>query len=389
MTARTKPYRIAILFEYATLNGGERSMLASLDWLKQHESSLEFIAIAPEAGPLAGELRGRGIDVLPWGLSDNAGPRPTREQQELSLLGLVRQAAPDLVHANSLAMGRLTGSVAGRLTLPTTSHLRDIIHVSASAMSDLNRNRRLFAVSQATCDAHVARGMDADRVVVVRNGIDLGLFQPRPRQGWLRQELGLPDSAVLLATIGQIGLRKGQDVLAEAAPEIVQAIPDAHFLILGTRSSTKAESIEFEQAIHQRFAGHGLTPHLHCLGYRDDVAALLTEIDLLVHPANQEPYGRVLLEAAASGVSVVATDVGGTGEIVANGVTGQLVPPRDPNALVTAVIGLLQDRRLMQSMSIAARQRAVSEFEIRHSAQRLAEEWKKVLATDETRIEHG
>jgi glycosyltransferase involved in cell wall biosynthesis len=382
MTARTKPDRIAILFEYATLNGGERSMLACLDWLQQHEPSLEFVAIAPKAGPLAKELAQRGIDVLPWYLGSDPTSPPTREQLESHLLELMQRASPDLLHANSLAMGRLTGSVADRLAIPTSSHLRDIIHISASAMADLNRNRRLIAVSRATRDAHVARGMNADRVVVVRNGINLEQFQPRPRQGWLRQELGLPDSAVLLATIGQIGLRKGQDVLAEAAPEIVRAIADAHFLILGSRSSTKAESIEFEQAIHRRFAEHGLTTHLHCMGYRDDVATLLTELDLVVHPANQEPYGRVLLEAAASGVPVVATDVGGTAEIVIDGMTGRLVPPRDSKGLATAVIGLLQDRELMQSMSIGARECAVSEFEISRCGHRLAEEWKKVLATD-------
>jgi glycosyltransferase involved in cell wall biosynthesis len=382
MPARTKPDRIAILFEYATLNGGERSMLACLDWLQQHEPSLEFVAFAPEVGPLAEELTQRKIEVLPWLVGSDLTPRPTREQLESHLLELVRRASPNLLHANSLAMGRLTGSVANRLAVPTSSHLRDIIHISASAMADLNRNRRLIAVSHATRDAHLARGMEPDRVVVVRNGIDLGQFQPRPRQGWLRQELGLPDSALLLATIGQIGLRKGQDVLAEAAPEIVRAIPDAHFLILGTRSSTKAESIEFEQAIHRRFAEHGLTSLLHGIGYRDDVATLLTELDLVVHPANQEPYGRVLLEAAASGVPVVATDVGGTAEIVIDGVTGRLVPPRDPKALATAVIGLLQDQKLMQSMSIAARERAVSEFEISRSGRRLAAEWKKVFATD-------
>jgi glycosyltransferase involved in cell wall biosynthesis len=380
MTARTKPDRIAILFEYATLNGGERSMLACLDWLRHHEPSLEFVAIAPEVGPLAEELADRGIEVLPWLLGSDHTSRPTREQLESHLLETVRRTSPNLLHANSLAMGRLTGSVADRLSIPTSSHLRDIIHVSASAMTDLNRNWRLIAVSQATRDAHVARGMEPDRVVVVRNGIDLAQFTPRPRLGWLRQELGLPDSAVLLATIGQIGLRKGQDVLAEAAPEIVRAVPSVHFLILGTRSSTKAESIEFEQAIHRRFAEHGLTSHLHCIGYRDDVAALLTEIDLIVHPANQEPYGRVLLEAAASGVPVVATDVGGTAEIVIDGVTGQLVPSRDPKALATAVIGLLQDQELMQSMSIAARERAVSEFEISRSAHRLAKEWKQIFS---------
>lgn len=357
-------------------------MLACLDWLRQHEPSLEFVAIAPNVGPLAEELAQRGIEVLPWFLGGDSTSRPTREQLESHLVELVHRASPDLLHANSLAMGRLTGSVASRLTIPTSSHLRDIIHVSASAMADLNRNRRLIAVSQATRDAHVARGMDPDRVVVVRNGIDLEQFQPRPRLGWLRHELGLPDSAVLLATIGQIGLRKGQDVLAEAAPDIVRAAPDVHFLILGVRSSKKAESIEFEQAIHHRFAEQGLTSHLHGLGYRDNVAALLNELDLVVHPANQEPYGRVLLEAAASGVPVVATDVGGTAEIVIDGATGRLVPPRDPKGLATAVIGLLRDQNLMESMSIAARERAVSEFEIGRSGHRLAEEWKKVLATD-------
>ena len=76
-------------------------------------------------------------------------------------------------------------------------------------------------------------------------------------------------------------------------------------------------------------------------------------------------------------------------EIVIDGVTGQLVPPRDQKSLATAVISLLQDRGLMQSMSIAARERAVSEFEISRSALRLAEEWKKVLATEGTRIDHG
>jgi glycosyltransferase involved in cell wall biosynthesis len=358
-------------------------MLACLDWLLQHDPSLEFVAIAPDVGPLAEQLTQRRIEVLPWHLGGDPTLRPTREQLESHLLEAVRLATPDLLHANSLAMGRLTGRVAERLAIPTSSHLRDIIHISASAMADLNRNRRLIAVSQATRDAHVARGMDADRVVVVRNGIDLGKFQPRPRQGWLRRELGLTDSAVLLATIGQIGLRKGHDVLAAAAPEVVRVAPDVHFLILGTRSSTKAESIEFEQAIHHRFAEQGLTSHLHCIGYRDDVVTLLTELDLVVHPANQEPYGRVLLEAAASGVPVIATDVGGTAEIVIDGETGRLVPPRAPKALATAVIGLLQDRELMQSMSIAARERAVSEFEISRSARRLAEDWKRVLATDE------
>lgn len=357
-------------------------MLACLDWIRQHDSNFEFVAIAPEIGPLAQELTRREIEVLPWFSGSDPTTRPTRLERESQLLQLVERASPDLLHANSLSMGRLTGSIARRLMIPTSTHLRDIIHVSASAMAELNCNRRLIAVSQATVEAHVARGMERERIVVIRNGVDLAQFQPRPRQGWLRRELQLADSSLLIATIGQIGLRKGQDVLAIAAPDIIRQIPSAHFLMLGERTSTKLESIEFEQSIHRSFAEQNLTKHLHMLGYRNDVATLLPEIDLIVHPANQEPFGRVLLEAAASGVPVVATRVGGTEEIVVDGVTGILVPARDPAALADAVVGLLRDASQREAMSVAARHHAVGNFEITQCARQLVEEWRRLIESN-------
>lgn len=378
MTPGTKPRRIALLFEYATLNGGERSMLACLDWMKQHDTRFEFVAIAPGTGYLADALLERGIRVIPWQTGSAHSAVPSREGAELRLQDAVRDADPALLHANSLAMGRLTGRVAGRLSIPTSSHLRDILKLSSAATADLNRNQRLIAVSQATRDFHTARGMDVHRVVVIRNGLNLVQFQPRPARGWLRRELGLPEGVVLLATIGQIGLRKGQNILAAAAPEIVSSIPDAHFLMIGERSSIKAESIEYEESIRHSFDAHDLSSHLHCLGRRDDIPNLLTEIDLIVHPANQEPFGRVLLEAAACGIPVVATDVGGTSEIVVDGVTGRLVPPQNPHALAAAVTGLLVNVPLLKSMGIAARHRALTEFDVARSAESLLQEWDRL-----------
>ena len=379
MSPRTKSHRIALLFEYATLNGGERSMLACLDWLRSRETNFEFVAIAPGQGRLAEALAARGIELIPWTIAGTGAIRMSREQAELGLVEAVHQANPALLHANSLAMGRVTGAIAGRLSIPTSSHLRDILNLSHAAIADLNRNQLLIAVSQATRDSHVAQGLNADRVVVVRNGVDLVQLQPSPASGWLHRELQLPDSAILIATIGQIGLRKGQDVLAAAAPEIVRHVPDVQFLLIGERSSTKAESIEFEQAIERRFAEHNLASRLHRLGYRDDVPNVLAEINLIVHPAHQEPFGRVLLEAAACGVPVVATNVGGTSEIVIDGVTGRLVPPRDPQSLAAAAISLLMSNDQRQSMSRAARARAVSEFDVARSAERLLECWHTVI----------
>ena len=86
------------------------------------------------------------------------------------------------------------------------------------------------------------------------------------------------------------------------------------WLIIGQRFSEKEESRQFEAGLHQAGAGP-LAGRIHFLGVRDDIPEILNELTLLVHPARQEPLGRVLLEAAAAGVAVVATDVGGTREI--------------------------------------------------------------------------
>ena len=216
-------------------------------------------------------------------------------------------------------------------------------------------------------------------MVVIRNGIDLDQFKPRFPTGWLHDELGLNHESLLIACIGQIGLRKGQDVLAAAAPDIVTHVPNTHFLLIGERTSQKAESIEFEQTIHRLFDEAGLADHLHLLGNRDDVAEILGEIDLLIHPANQEPFGRVLLEASAAGVSIVATNVGGTSEIVLDGVTGRLIPSKDPIALADAVIKSLTDKTVSQQFRHAARERALNEFSINTAAQKLSEFWNVIL----------
>jgi glycosyltransferase involved in cell wall biosynthesis len=371
--------RIAVVFEFSTLNGGERSMLSVLDSLRRQEQYFEFFAIGPSVGRLAEALAERGICLIGWSPTHESGLRRATHEIEASFLSAIQSIKPDLVHANSLAMSRLLGRLSGSLEIPTTGHLRDIIKLSAAAIADLNRNRSLVAVSDATRVFHVGQGIEPNRISVVRNGIDLDRFRPRAPTGWLHSELGLERTAILITCIGQIGLRKGQDVLAAAAPEIVKQVPEAHFLLIGERTSQKAESIQFEQTIHQRFAELGLADRLHMLGYRDDVADVLGEVDLLVHPANQEPFGRVLLEASAAGVPIVATNVGGTSEIVIDRTTGHLVPPRDPRALAQAVIAVLTNKMESKRFRENGRSRAESEFEITHAAKRLKSVWDNVL----------
>jgi glycosyltransferase involved in cell wall biosynthesis len=110
-------------------------------------------------------------------------------------------------------------------------------------------------------------------------------------------------------------MRKGLDTLLAAAGRIAGGQPNAHFLIVGQRYSQKQEAFEYEAALHAVASQPPLAGRVHFLGLRDDMPGLLNELALLVHAARQEPLGRVLLEAAASAVPVIATAVGGTAEI--------------------------------------------------------------------------
>ncbi len=202
---------ILILCEYPTLNGGERSMLATLDGVRA--AGFAPAVIAPPDGPLAEALATRGIELIPFQCRAADGTRVAQDRLREQLAEIVLRRRPALLHANSLAMGRLSGPVAADCGVPSVAHLRDIIRLSAQAVADLNRNRRLLAVSMATREFHVAHGLDAEKTHVLYNGVDLDQFRPRSPTGYLHRELGLPADAQLIATIGQIGLRKGQDVL--------------------------------------------------------------------------------------------------------------------------------------------------------------------------------
>ena len=368
---------ILLLAEYPTLFGGEMSMLSTLDTVRA--AGFHVKVAAPPTGSLAEELARRDVAVVPFETNSADGLRLPLEELRRRLERLISHESPDLLHANSLSMGRVAGPVAARLGTPSIAHLRDIIKLSRAAVDDLNSHSRLVAVSQATRAFHVAAGLSANKTVVVYNGVDLELFRPQAATGYLHQELGLPDEARLIGTIGQVSLRKGLDVLLEAADLVVQQTADAHFLIVGARYSEKEESRQLEADL--RVTAERLSGRVHLLGIRTDIARLLPELTLLVHPARQEPLGRVLLEAAAAGVPIIATDVGGTREIFPpESHAACLVSPDDTPALADEIQHLLGDEAERQRMSVAACERAVTAFDDVQAGAALVEQYREVLA---------
>ena len=352
-------------------------MLATLEALGRTE--FEFVAAAPASGMLTERLEQCGVRVLPLDLRNEQGQKRSIEQINSHLVELVTRVTPDLVHSNSLAMGRMVGRIASQLPIPCTSHLRDIIRLNRTAVSDLNRNAGLIAVSNATRQFHAEQGVSPERFQVIYNGVDSELFRPAPATGILKRELGLSDSAVLLANIGQICLRKGQTLLARAAVSLAGEFPEANYLFIGQRHSRKDESVEYEDAIRLIFRRAGIEDRLFCPGFRQDIPAILNQVDLVVHTAHQEPLGRVLLEAASCGRPIIATEVGGTGEVLTDQVSAVLVPPGDLEALTAAIRRMLTDRDLRIRLGRKARKVAMDKFSLPTAAANVCAFWKSFL----------
>ncbi len=369
--------RIAVVCEYGTLNGGEQSLLAVLAHVPD---DLDITVLAPAEGRLAGELQTLGIAHRPLTLHDQQGRRRPAAESREHLTEAIHALSPQLVHANSLSMSRLLGSVREAMPTTCTGHLRDIIRLSQKAVDDLNRLDQLVAVSRATRDFHVSQGVEASRIGVCYNGVDCDRFQPRENTGWLHRELSLDPSATLIATIGQIGPRKGQDLLIKAVCRLSDQWPKLHLLIIGERYSTKTESREFELDLHRTVAAAGLSARVHWLGYRTDLDRLLNEIDLLVQSARQEPLGRVLLEGLAAGVPIIATDVGGTREIIDDNVSGWLLTPDDAELLAAAIARLSRDAETRSRLSAAARLTALERFSIEDHTSQLLCIWNSAVS---------
>ena len=363
--------RVLIPHEFPTVNGGERSLLACVPHL---ERRFDLVAFGPgsirgdpsplhEAWTAAGHgLVGGTVRGLIAAHRDRA-PDP------------VRALAPDLVHANGLAVARQLGRHRGVLPGKLTGHLRDIVNLSAAATADLARCGHLVAVSQAVKDHHVARGLPAEKVTVVHNGIDpvvflAGLDEEECRRS-VRAELNIPGDAPVVLAVGQIILRKAWDVLAEAAA----GVPDAYFLCVGERHSRKAETVAYEAAAFARLDTNA-PGRVRRLGRRGDVARLMRAADVLAHPARQEPFGRVLLEAAAAGLPIVACEVGGTREMLGDAFVP--VPTGDAAALAAAITGVLDDPTRRTALRDDGRKRA-GLFPVEKSAAGLAAVWAGVL----------
>lgn len=292
----------------------------------------------------------------------------------LRLRRLFRDFGADVVNTHSGRDTQVAGlaarSLVGRrrprvvrtrhLALPITSRF------TYSILPD-----HVVAVSRFVGDYLVSAGVPASQVTAVPTGIDLAHYAPVSGGGSLRGELGLAADTVLVGTVAILRIKKGHADLLEAARTILVAYPDTHFVIAGDGPQ--------EPNLRRRVAELGLESRVHLLGLRRDVINVLQSLDLFVLPTHQEALGTAFIEAAAMGLPVVATAVDGVPEVVADGETGLLVPPRDPSAVSAAICGLLADPGRRRVLGDNGRRRVGREFSRQAMAEGMLAVYRRLL----------
>jgi glycosyltransferase involved in cell wall biosynthesis len=209
---------------------------------------------------------------------------------------------------------------------------------------------RLVAVSEDTKRAYERQGYPRGRIEVVYNGVE-----PGGSVRDVRSELGVPDGRPLVGEVGRLCDVKGQRELIAALAQL----PNVHAVLLGADVERGGA---FQAELERDAERLGVRDRVVFAGHREDAAGLLGGLDVLALPSWTEGLPLVVLEAMARGRAVVATPVGGTPEVVEDGETGLLVPPRDPDALASAIRRLLDDPGLRERMGEAGRQRVAERF---------------------------
>lgn len=214
----------------------------------------------------------------------------------------------------------------------------------------------------------VEEGYRRDKIVVIRNGIDLSRFETPGDGPRLRRELGLPQKAPIVAVVSRLHELKGLDYFLQAAAAVAGRRPDVRFLIVGDRYGLRDGTVVQENAyraeLEELARRLGIAHRVVFTGFRLDIPELLAEVAVSMLPSLSEGLSNSLLESMAAGAPVVATRVGGSPEAVEDGVTGLLVPPRDAAALAHAMETLLGDRALARRLGLAGRRRVAEHFSL-------------------------
>jgi glycosyltransferase involved in cell wall biosynthesis/peptidoglycan/xylan/chitin deacetylase (PgdA/CDA1 family) len=365
------------LLQFVTLfgvGGTERHLVNLSRALDRSVFDLQ-LACMNRSGPFLKEFEEQDIPISEYPVRNLYGAGSVR--QRLRFAGELTSRRVAIVHSYNFHSNVFAIPAARLARTPVVlASIRDTgSHLSPAKRRAQRQICRLADRVLVNADAIrrqlVSEGYADSKIRVIHNGIDLDRFADLDRHAAppLRRELGLPDGSPLVALLARLDPVKRIEDFIDAAALVAARVDEARFLIVGddivAANRPGSRETDYRSRLIHQVDRLGLTGRLILTGTRLDVAHFLSQVAVSVLPSSSEGLSNTILESMAAGVPVVATAVGGTPEIVDDGVTGLLVPPREPAALAQAILKLLEQPELARRLGGAGREKVQRSFNLR------------------------
>lgn len=372
--------RIRLLFVVPDLGvGGAERHVATLAPALDRERFEVRVCCIKQRGALFDDLVAAGVGALSLDSGTRQAPRALWR-----LVRIMRGFRPDVVITRGLNADILGRTAAAAARVPVVAIWKhNCGHISRGMLERVSERlldpitHRYLGVAHGQVPYLVNElGWSADKIRVVHNGVDPAAFpfEPqRPPDADLRAELGVDGPGPVVAILAVLRPEKDHATFLRAARVVADRLPDVRFLIVGDGPE--------RAALERLSADLTLTSRVSFAGMRADIPAVLGAVDLVVLSSYTiECFPYAVLEAMAMGRPAVSTAVGGLAELIDEGVTGRLVPARDPEALGDAIVSVAGDRETIDRMGRAARLRLEQNFSLQASAQRTAQVLEEAVA---------
>jgi glycosyltransferase involved in cell wall biosynthesis len=374
--------RLLWLIDSLGPGGAENLMIPMLSNLKNHVDPHVCVLSTRSGNPIAVELEKIGIRI------DLIEIKNLRNLKGIwRLYKYIRQSRPDVIHTQletSDILGTLFGKILG---IPSISTIHTLELPSRKIKKYLRNflrwnilkcfSKYIIVVSDFTRQHYIRLGFDQTKLLTIYNGIELNNFlrdsDPRHLKAGM---FGLHDDCVVITTVAVLREMKGIQNMLSAMPKLIDKIPNLYYVIVGDG--------EYRENLENLSRTLGIVEQVIFLGYRTDIPAILAASDLFAYPSLQDALPTVLMEAMASDVPIVASNIGGVPEIIENDVSGLLVDPGNPSSLVEACFKLLCDHDLSERYTAAAYDVVKNKFDICQQASSILALYKGIV-TEEKR----
>ena len=372
----SNPIRVVMIsHNYYPLLGGAERQIAALNPLLMERGVDIHIVTRRYPNLVAYEV----VDGVP--VHRIYSPKPIASPMfTLGALPVIRRLKPDVIHAFSLFSPLTTAAIAKTIVRkPVVVKL-----LRGGVLGDMIRlqNKRLgqtrikwfkksvdafISISQEITEELAQIGVTGQQSVFIPNGVDTERFKPvsSDEKKQLRQELGLPTEGTLVIFTGRLVPEKQLDRLIQLWPQIREKYPDSHLAIVGS-----GQEVERLEALKGE--------NVHLVGYADDVAPYLAAADSFVLPSVSEGLSNALLEAMASGLPAIVTNVGGASDVITHGENGWLITPEDSDNLQQALENFIGDATLREKIGLAGRQKVIQDYALTGTADRLRDLYERL-----------